>query len=93
MSDKVETGGCFYPLEGPGYTRTRRVDDILEATASRTNTTAKALADGIEGRIPLRRMNNAENFGRNVCWLASDVGSYITGHSLMVDGGLVQSPL
>lgn len=78
---------------GPGYTRTQRIDDLLGATAARTNTTAEALADGIEKRIPLRRMNTAENFARNVCWLASDLGSYINGHSLMVDGGLVQSPL
>jgi NAD(P)-dependent dehydrogenase (short-subunit alcohol dehydrogenase family) len=37
--------------------------------------------------IPLGRMGKAEEFANIACFLASDVGSYITGTALNVDGG------
>lgn len=39
-------------------------------------------------RVPLRRMANEEEIVRAVMFLASDESSYISGHSLHVDGGL-----
>jgi len=40
-------------------------------------------------RVPLRRMGDCEaDIGAAAVFLASDSASYITGHTLMVDGGL-----
>ena len=39
-------------------------------------------------RVPLRRMANEEDIVRAVMFLASNESSYISGHSLHVDGGL-----
>jgi 3-oxoacyl-[acyl-carrier protein] reductase len=37
--------------------------------------------------IPLGRMGTAEEFANLACFLASDLGSYITGTAINVDGG------
>jgi 3-oxoacyl-[acyl-carrier protein] reductase len=37
--------------------------------------------------VPLGRMGTAEEFANLACFLASDLGSYITGTAINVDGG------
>lgn len=39
--------------------------------------------------IPIPRMGQPEEIGKAVCFLASDDASYITGTSLLVDGGII----
>ena len=47
-----------------------------------------AMADRVLGRNPLRRLGDAtEDIGRAARFLLSDDARYVTGHTLMVDGG------
>jgi len=48
-------------------------------------TDATAFLDGL---IPLGRHVTAEEIARSVLYLASDMSSYTTGSTLMVDGGM-----
>ena len=38
--------------------------------------------------VPMQRVGNAEEAGTAIAWLASDAASYVTGSSIIVDGGL-----
>ncbi len=49
----------------------------------------KELTDELNKRIPLERWGTIEDIANAVAFLASDDASYITGHVLSVDGGLV----
>jgi 3-oxoacyl-[acyl-carrier protein] reductase len=49
----------------------------------------KELLDELNKRIPLERWGTVEDIAHAVAFLASDEASYITGHILSVDGGLV----
>jgi 2-hydroxycyclohexanecarboxyl-CoA dehydrogenase len=43
------------------------------------------------GRVPLGRFGDAEvDIGRPVAWLATEEARYITGTTLMLDGGQMQ---
>jgi 3-oxoacyl-[acyl-carrier protein] reductase len=41
-------------------------------------------------RIPMARLGTADEIAAAVCWLASSEASYITGTTLVVDGGLTR---
>ncbi len=43
----------------------------------------------IIGMEPIGRMGKPEEVAEAVVWLCSDAASFVTGHSMIVDGGLV----
>ncbi|HKE01367.1 MAG TPA: SDR family oxidoreductase, partial [Planctomycetota bacterium] len=45
-------------------------------------------AEELKSRIPLGRIGRPEDVAQAVAFLASDRAAYITGHTLVVDGGL-----
>ena len=42
----------------------------------------------IADHVPMRRISEPEESARAILWLCSDAASFITGHTLVVDGGL-----
>jgi glucose 1-dehydrogenase len=42
--------------------------------------------------VPYNRIGEVEDIGRVAVWLASDHSDYITGTSLIVDGGMTLYP-
>ncbi|MCK9912100.1 SDR family oxidoreductase, partial [Microbacteriaceae bacterium K1510] len=43
---------------------------------------------GLLGQIPLARLGQPDEIAKVVCFLASDMASYMTGQTLHVDGGM-----
>lgn len=44
---------------------------------------------GMEAAIPMRRLGSVEDIGNACLFLATDEAAFVTGHSLVVDGGQV----
>jgi L-rhamnose 1-dehydrogenase len=44
--------------------------------------------DYLERRVPLRRLGGPEEVAEAIAFLASDRAAYITGTTLLVDGGV-----
>lgn len=44
-----------------------------------------------EAKVPARRLGTEDDIAKAVMWLCSDDADYITGHNLVVDGGVVNS--
>ena len=77
----------------PAWTWTERVVQLMNDRAARAGTTPEEEAAKVTSDIPLGRMGTVEEFGRTVAWLASPAASFIHGHALMFDGGVVKTAL
>ena len=49
-----------------------------------------AVSDEIVATIPMGRVGKVAELAKVVAWLASDEASYVTGQTLLVDGGMVR---
>ncbi len=49
----------------------------------------RKILDSMVEHTPLGRMGQPEDIANAYCWLASDQASFVTGHCLSVDGGVV----
>jgi 3-oxoacyl-[acyl-carrier protein] reductase len=47
------------------------------------------ILDTMVGHTPLGRMGEPADIANAYTWLASDQASFVTGHCLSVDGGIV----
>jgi 3-oxoacyl-[acyl-carrier protein] reductase len=75
----------------PGWTRTERVEQLLADRAARNGTTSEDEAAQIAADIPLSRMADPAEFGRVAAFLLSPAASYVTGVTLLVDGGMTRA--
>jgi 3-oxoacyl-[acyl-carrier protein] reductase len=74
----------------PGWTRTTRVDEIMQARTITNKTSLQQEMTAITKAIPLARMAAPEEIGKAAAFLVSPAASYITGVMLSVDGGFNQ---
>ncbi len=75
----------------PGYTRTARIEHIVQDRIKDSGGTVQEALDGLAANIPLRRIAAASEVAAAIAFLASPAAGYITGVSLAVDGGRMQS--
>ncbi|TLG89251.1 SDR family oxidoreductase [Pseudomonas edaphica] len=67
--------------------RVNGVEPGMIATPAMGNLGDAALNDSIAGRVPLGRLGSAQDIAGAMVFLASDLAGYITGQTLVVDGG------
>jgi 3-oxoacyl-[acyl-carrier protein] reductase len=72
----------------PGYTATDRMKELAQSKAQMTGGTAAEYETEIAQGIPLRRFAQPEEIADAIVWLASERASYITGQTVLVDGGV-----
>jgi NAD(P)-dependent dehydrogenase (short-subunit alcohol dehydrogenase family) len=69
----------------PGAFATPMLDTVFDRISPEDPAAAEEM---YRKRIPLGRIGRPEEAADAVLWLCSDQASYLTGHSLIVDGGL-----
>ncbi len=73
----------------PGAVLTEGVRRSIEAIAAAVQGTPEQFIQGYIDRIPLHRLGTPDDIARMVLCLATTIGDYMTGHTVLVDGGLV----
>ena len=71
----------------PGYTKTARLDSLMESRSAATGKTIEEIENDFMSDIPAKRIGIAEEFGAAVAFLCSPAAAYINGINLPVDGG------
>jgi len=72
----------------PGWTKTERVQEIMEFRAENNNSSVSEEINKITAEIPLGRMATPDEIGQAGTFLLSPAASYITGQMLVVGGGI-----
>ena len=71
----------------PGLFATRRLDGVMAFAAKSQGVDAETAAARGRDRIPARRFGEPAEFGAACAFLCSAQAGYITGQSLLIDGG------
>jgi 3-oxoacyl-[acyl-carrier protein] reductase len=79
--------GILFNNVGPGFTATDRLKDLAAARSKATGKTEQEIFDGWAADSPLKRVGKPEELADTIVWLASERASYITGQTVLVDGG------
>ena len=79
MAVEVAELGIRVNAVAPGMARTSLVDAGIE--------NGSIDLEAMLSEIPMRRLATTDEIAKAVCFLASDDASYITGQTLVVDGG------
>lgn len=74
----------------PGSTRTGRLSSLMETRAQKSNKTVSDIENEFLNEIPAGRFAQPEEIAYAALFLASEQASYITGHSLPIDGGRIK---
>src|SRR5690606_17715294 len=72
----------------PGRLDTERVQELDQIKAEQAGTSVEAVRAQSASAIPLGRYGDPAELGRVAAFLLSDAASYITGQTILVDGGL-----
>jgi 3-oxoacyl-[acyl-carrier protein] reductase len=73
----------------PGKISTARTEHLDQLRADKQGISREAVTEQSSKMIPLGRYGTPEEFAKVVTFLVSDASTYITGSSLLVDGGMV----
>jgi len=71
----------------PGFTTTERLNELAGTRALAAGISVRDIHAKWAQEIPLRRLARPEEVADAIVWLASDRASYVTGQTLLVDGG------
>lgn len=73
---------------GPGYTATDRLLQLSKSQAASTGKSQEEIHQEWERDIPAGRLGKPEEIADAVVWLASERAAYVTGQTILVDGGM-----
>ena len=90
LSAELAADGIRINMISPGRIHTDRVDQLDRAKAERVHKSFSQVRDEAIQAIPIGRLGTPEEFAKTVVYFLSDAASYVTGQSIIVDGGLVR---
>jgi NAD(P)-dependent dehydrogenase (short-subunit alcohol dehydrogenase family) len=70
-----------------GGFKTPMLESIFDRMSGGSAEARQAMLERYEDRVPLGRIGRPEEAGEAVLWLCSGAASYVTGHSMILDGG------
>jgi len=88
LANEFGKDGILVNNVGPGFTATDRLKELAKARSSATGKSQQEIFEAWAADAPLKRLGEPRELAEAIVWLASDRASYITGQTLLVDGGM-----
>lgn len=76
---------------GPGRIETDRIIELDIISAEKQSISFEVITNKNKSLIPIERYGKPEEFAKIVIFLASNANTYLTGQSLVVDGGMLKA--
>jgi len=92
LAAELAADGILVNAISPGFFATERAREVQEAIARQAGRSLGELQGETRARIPLGRLGDPAELGRAVAFLVSTQNSYITGQTIVIDGGLTTAP-
>ena len=91
LADEVGRDNILVNNVAPGFLLTDRMVHIFETRAAETGQSTEEALRARSSSIPLGRFGRPEELADLVAFLASEKNGYVTGTTILVDGGVVRS--
>jgi 3-oxoacyl-[acyl-carrier protein] reductase len=88
LSNEFGKDGILVNNVGPGFTATERLKELAGVRALADGTTPEEVYQQWAADAPVNRLGEPSEIADLIVWLASERASYITGQTVLADGGM-----
>ncbi|HEY1270851.1 MAG TPA: SDR family oxidoreductase [Terriglobales bacterium] len=88
LANEFGKDGILVNNVGPGYTATDRLKQLAKSRSATTGKSEQEIFAGWAADASLKRVGEPREVADAIVWLASERASYITGQTILVDGGV-----
>jgi 3-oxoacyl-[acyl-carrier protein] reductase len=87
LANEFGKDGILVNNVGPGFTATDRLKGLAKTRAGTSGKSEKEMFEAWAADTPVKRIGEPREVADAIVWLASDRASYVTGQTVLVDGG------
>ena len=91
LSQELGRDNILVNVIGPGRIGTARIDQLDKLRADKQGLSVEQLQEQTYHEIPLGRYGQPEEYGRLAAFLCSEANTYITGQTILLDGGMTKA--
>lgn len=91
LAREVANDNILVNTVGPGRIQTNRITELDQLEADKQQIPIEELTKEKQARLPIGRYGQPEEFAKVVVFLASSANTYMTGQSLVIEGGLLKA--
>ena len=88
LANEFGKDGILVNNVGPGFTATDRLRELAKTRSASSGKSEQEILQGWAADAPLQRLGEPREVAETIVWLASERASYITGQTVLVDGGI-----
>jgi 3-oxoacyl-[acyl-carrier protein] reductase len=88
LANEFGKDGILVNNVGPGYTATDRLKELAKSRSAASGKSEQEIFESWAVDAPLKRLGEPREIAETIVWLASERASYVTGQTVLVDGGI-----
>jgi 3-oxoacyl-[acyl-carrier protein] reductase len=91
LSQELGKDDILVNVMGPGRISTARIEQLDKIRADKSGITVEQVYQNTIKTIPLSRYGTPEEYAKLAVFLCSEANTYITGQTILVDGGMTKT--
>ena len=91
LSQELGKENILVNVMGPGRIETARIQQLDQIRAAKAGISLEQVYENMVKTIPLGRYGTPEEFAKLAVFLCSEANTYITGQTVLVDGGMTKT--